>query len=67
MCVKKKNVMTSVLLAVPLLFSAGFGGSMANAETVSKTDSEKAILLVLKPLPPQTALRNKLSFKMVEN
>ncbi|OYN66297.1 peptidase S8 [Bacillus safensis] len=48
MCVKKKNVMTSVLLAVPLLFSAGFGGSMANAETVSKTDSEKSYIVGFK-------------------
>nr|AGN91700.1 serine alkaline keratinase [Niallia circulans] len=48
MCVKKKNVMTSVLLAVPLLFSAGFGGSMANAERVSKTDSEKSYIVGFK-------------------
>ena len=56
---EKKNVMTSVLLAVPLLFSAGFGGSVANAETASKSESEKAISLALKLLPPQTALRDK--------
>ncbi|MGE6630881.1 S8 family serine peptidase [Bacillus sp. NPDC077027] len=45
---KKKNVMLGLFLAVPLVFSAGFGGPVANAESQAKTDHEKSYLVGFK-------------------
>ena len=43
MCVKKENVMTSVLLAVPLLFHQGLEARWQMPRTASKSESEKKL------------------------